>query len=641
MIQCQICQVTNDEAAQFCRECGGRLQSAPPPAQPSSLAEPDSAQGAGAAPAEPAPKRPRLHSPILGGGGADFEDDEPQSPSFKRVKSGQGGNVPSQSQAGTGGQRRGGLRSPLLGGDVDDMDEEDVVPRGKGFGGGKNKKTEFPHRHHDDDGHDAGQMAAQSGTGGQKSTGARGLRSPLLGGGADDDYDEPAPRGGGQRPTKPGRLRSPILGGGGDDYYDEEVFDEVVEEINDPTVLRSPLLAVRTPKAHAQPQAQAQPQHPQAADRAPMPGQPPLQVQPPMPPQSQPQVQPQMQSQAQPPVMPEPAKAPFVQGPYTQASGGAPNFALSGGPNYQPFPPNPGNSGNAGNIVAPQAPTQQPAYSPPPAPPAPAGFSQEAGQMQPSSQMQQATSDSYSYGYQAPLPPAPSSPATRPNQQALPPNPAAVMPPAPAASNFSAEPEAYTKPSQIPTPGSGSSSSSTASSTSTSAAKPSARATGTKFDAGRGEDDAEEVPKLKGMRGSKLLGDVSDDPIGPLDRRSRFNDRRTTPRGNDRRGTKNTLAALHQDEEPVEDLPVSRGSFASSGSMSGGMSGGGAAPNAMAPLLMATAVIALIAKGYYIASFASKPGVFAANMPATIDQVTTMLVLVGIILFAIKAMQKH
>jgi len=602
--------------------------------QPSqTFAEPQAA-----APTEQAPKRQRLHSPILGGGGADLDEDDAPSPAFKRVKSGQGGGgVSSQSQAGTGGQRRGGLRSPLLGGDLDDMDEEeDIQPRGKGFGGGKNKKTEFPHRHHDDnDGHDPGQMTAQSGTGGQKSTGAKGLRSPLLGGsGGDmDDYDD-APRGG-QRPAgKPGRLRSPILGGGGgDDYYDDEVFEEVAEEINDPTVLRSPLLAVRTPKAHAPNPAQQQQQ--QVKQQAPQPVQPPAQT---------------------PVNVPEPAKAPFVQGPYTQASGGAPNFALSGGPNYQPFPPNPAPS--ASNIAAPQAPSQQPAYSPPPAPPAPPGFGSQpgqpgnpgnpsnpgstgnmpaqAGQMQPSSQMQQpnqmqqATSDSYSYGYQAPLPPAPSAPSTRPNQQALPPNPAAVAPPVVA--------EPYTKSSQIPTPGSGASASASAPASSSLPAptKPSPRATGTKFDADGGE---EEAPKLKGMRGSKLLGDVSDDPIGPLDRRSRFSDRRTETRGNDRRGTKNTLAALHQDDDEADNLPVGRGGYAASGGMSGG--GAPAGSNSMAPLLMATAVIALIAKGYYVASFMGKPGVLAANMPATIDQVTTMLVLVGIILYAMKAMQKH
>ncbi|MBS2005833.1 MAG: hypothetical protein JST01_02255 [Cyanobacteria bacterium SZAS TMP-1] len=596
VIQCQICQVTNEEAAPFCRECGGRLQSAAPP-MPAQAAEPE------AAPQPEPPKRPRLHSPILGGGGDIDEDDSP-APSFKRVKSGQGGSPMSQSQSGTGGQKRGGLRSPLLGGDVDDMDEEDMAPRGKGgfgaFAGGKPKKTEFPHRHSDGDleAHDAG-----ASTGGQKTTGARGgLRSPLLGGGGDDeDYDDQPSAGRAPRPAKPGRLRSPILGGGGDDYYDEEVFDEVVEEIDDPTVLRSPLLAVRTPKAHAAP--------PQG------------------------QQKPQPQAPAPQPAVAE-KSAPFVQGPYTQASGSAPNFALSAGnnanagPNYQPFPPAPGpQPGAAAGIAAPQAPTQAPAYSPPPAPPAPAGMQSQPSQ--PAQSMQNMPSmggDAYNYGYQnpqsqpvqsqsagyqAPLPPAPaaSSPLpTRPNQQALPPNPGAMAP------EFSAEPTPQAPPKASP------------------------KATGTKMDAGVSED---EQPKLKGMRGSKLLGEVSDDPIGPLDRRSRFDDRRTTPRGSDRRGTQSSLAALHKaDEIEADDLPVGRSPY-TGGMSSGGSMGGGSAANPMAPLLMAFAVIALIAKGAYIASFLSKPDVLAANMPATIDQVTTMLVLIGLILFAMKASKKN
>jgi hypothetical protein len=58
----------------------------------------------------------------------------------------------------------------------------------------------------------------------------------------------------------------------------------------------------------------------------------------------------------------------------------------------------------------------------------------------------------------------------------------------------------------------------------------------------------------------------------------------------------------------------------------------------MAPLLMAAAVIALIAKGYYMSSF--KLDILAHNVPGTIDQVASMLVLIGIIMFAMKASQK-
>jgi hypothetical protein len=526
-------------------------------------------------------------------------DEDPPAPSFQRVKSGQTGanHGPDPSQSGTGGQRRGGLRSPLLGGDDDDMDEPDLAPRGKafgGFGGGaKGKKTEFPHRHHDADDHHDGessQSSQSSPAGGQKSTGARGgLRSPLLGGGAGDadysgGYDDDGGRGPGKPQGKSGRLRSPILGGGGGDYYEDEIFDDEVEEINDPTVLRSPLLAVRTPKAHNQPAP--------VVNNSPMPG----------------------PANAPPIPVGEPKAAPFVQGPYTQASGGnAPNFAVKspplptpqqplaqeagnvqGGPNYAAFPPNQANQGNQIGIV-PQAPSQAPAYSPPPAPPAPPGTPAGNGGAG-------ATADGqYNYGvnnaspgYQAPLPkpPLPQSPSASASVPALP-APANSMP----------------LPNQQ--------------------ALPQSRATGTKMPAA---DDGEfssgsgsEQPKARGMRGSKLLGDVSDDPIGPLDRRARFADRRN-------KGTGHSMAAVDDDDQ---DVPFNKGGRPS---MQSNMSS--APANPMAPILMALAVVALLAKGYYMSTYLGSPNLLTTALPATIDQVTSMLVLVGIILFAMKASQK-
>jgi hypothetical protein len=667
VIQCQICQVTNDETAQFCRECGGRLQAPAPPVQASqSFAEPEAAQP------EP-PRRAKLRSPLFGGGGDDIDEEDAPSPSFKRVKSGQTGPNPStSSQSGSGGQRRG-LRSPLLGGDDDDMDEEDVAPKAKtGFGpfqhsNAKQKKTEFPHRHHDEnEGHEAGNSQAanpnQGGAGGQKSTGARGLRSPLLGGGggSDDGYDDDSAGRGKSRPTKPGKLRSPILGGGGggDDYYEDEGFEEAQEQVNDPTALRSPLLAVRTPRSHA-PQSSQAPQQQQA----------------PQAPQAPSPVNQQVNSQAQSPLnmqVPEPKPSPFVQGPYSQAStSNAPNFALAGGPslnpaampsvqagsmptaqaeapyrggpNYQPFPPD---QSSQPSVVAPPAPTQQPAYSPPAAPAAPQNFNQNKSQNQNGAEAQAPQTfspdqDPYSFGlggntfgspapsgvaspapspsasssalaslspgpsaspspsssYQAPLPPAPTASQTRPNQQALPPNPSA---------SATALPE-------MPAPA---------------APKPStARTTGTRFDAA--EIDEPEAPKARGMRGSKLLADVTDDTIGPLDRRSRFADRRSAPRGERRTSPGASDQDAFDDHEPVQTLRG--GSSYSAGA-------GGAAPNPMAPLLMASAVIALICKGYYISSF--KPDVLLHNMPGTIDQGASILVLIAIILFALKSQSR-
>jgi hypothetical protein len=537
------------------------------------------------------------------------------------------------------------------------MDEEDVAPRGKaGFGafqGGRQKKTEFPHRHHDEgDAQDPGHAPGQGNTGGQKNTGARGLRSPLLGGGGggDDSYDDDAPRGGKARPMKPGKLRSPILGGGsgGDDYYDDEVFEEEeLQEINDPTVLRSPLLAVRTPRAH----------HPQ--NQATTNNQPPQPAQRPMAAPEPAQAQANMQA-------PDGKSAPFVQGPYSQAStGNAPNFALAGGPampqapvqvtqadpafrggpNYQPFPPN--QSAQAA-VGAPQAPSQQPAYSPPPAPAAPPGFGQKSNQAGASAPVAVAVApaqDPYAYGlasnlasnlagnptepmpsadptpsaqqpssnYQAPLPPAPSAAAPRPNQPALPPNPSSVSP----SSSATALPSMPKTPGEIPTPNT--------------AKAGSAKATGTKFDAA----DSGEVEAIKhrGMRGSKLLGDVTDDPVGPMDRRSRFNDRRTTPRGSDRRGGSASSLADDDDHdrEPVQTL---RGG--SHANLSGG--GASAAPNPMAPLLMIAALIGIIIKGLYISSF--KMDELMHNLPATIDQVWGIVVLLAIVLFAVKAQSR-
>ncbi|MBU6450838.1 MAG: hypothetical protein KGS72_03600 [Cyanobacteria bacterium REEB67] len=603
VIQCQICQVTNEETAQFCRECGGRLQTPAPVAGHAGASSGFEDAAPPQVTAEP-PKRQRLHSPILGGGTIGDED---PPPSFQRVKSGQSGanHGPDPSQSGTGGQRRGGLRSPLLGGDDDDMDEPDIAPRGKAFGGfgggGKGKKTEFPHRHHDADEHQNAEPSQSSQAGGQKNTGARGgLRSPLLGGGAGDadysgGYDDDAGRGPGKQQGKSGRLRSPILGGGGGDYYEDEIFDDEVEEIDDPTVLRSPLLAVRTPKAHNQPAP--------VVNNSPMPG-------------------PANASIPLPIPVGEPKAAPFVQGPYTQASGGnAPNFAVKnpplpapqqplqqeagnvqGGPNYAAFPPNPGSQGNQIGIV-PQAPSQAPAYSPPPAPAAPPGT--PAGNGNAGS----AADGQYNYGvnnaapgYQAPLPkpPLPQSPSAsasvpalpastssmpRPNQQALPPT------------NFDAGSESSTP----------------------------ARATGTRMPAADQSESGSDMPKARGMRGSKLLGDVSDDPIGPLDRRARFADRRS-------KGTGHSMAAVDDDDQ---DVPFSKGGRSS---MQSGMSS--APANPMAPILMALAVVALLAKGYYMSTYLGNPNLLTTALPATIDQLTSMLVLVGIILFAMKASQK-
>jgi hypothetical protein len=157
----------------------------------------------------------------------------------------------------------------------------------------------------------------------------------------------------------------------------------------------------------------------------------------------------------------------------------------------------------------------------------------------------------------------------------------------------------------------------------------SAKATGTKFDAA--ESDEGGAIKPRGLRGSKLLGDVVDDPVGPMDRRSRFNDRRTTPRGSDRRGGSNVSHLDDDDDHDREPVQTLRGG--SHTTMSGG--GASAAPNPMAPLLMIAAVVGIFIKGYYISTF--KPDVLMNNLPATIDNAWGIVVLLALVLFAVKS----
>jgi hypothetical protein len=202
VINCDICQVANDDALLFCKDCGGRLKR-PTPAPPAEVSPAPVAQ------APQAPK-PKLRSPILGGGSDEDFEDEPVRPAGKgKTKSSKG------------------LRSPMLGGGGDDdFDEPDEQPvkRGKGglrspmLGGGSG----------DDDFDEPEEPSPKRGKGGLRSPilgssgdepqgkpkgrSKGGLRSPILGGAADlddndddDDY-QPAPKGRG--------LRSPILGGG-------------------------------------------------------------------------------------------------------------------------------------------------------------------------------------------------------------------------------------------------------------------------------------------------------------------------------------------------------------------------------------------------------------------------------------------
>jgi hypothetical protein len=331
VIQCQICQVANEDIAQFCKECGGRLTPAKPLiTNPSPLQQAPVQQAA--APAEPQTQpKPKLRSPLFGGGSdADnnFDDDEEVQPSLNKAKG-------------------KGLRSPLLGGaDEDEEPAFEPKPRdaksrgalrspmfgGGGGDGGKNKehKSTFPHRSHDVEAEHEPSPAAKLEPGRHQS---KGLRSPLLGG---DDFDpeagleeEPGMHGkaGGQVKAHH-RLRSPILGAT-DDGYEDEIFDEEVDDVDDPTVLRSPLLAVKTPRAKPAPApAPAPAPVPTQAMPAPAPA--------PMPVQAMPTAMPLQQA---------PAPYPAVPQAFAPNSPSSPPAAPTSAPQYEPRPaPSPSNS---------------------------------------------------------------------------------------------------------------------------------------------------------------------------------------------------------------------------------------------------------------------------------------------------------
>jgi hypothetical protein len=97
------------------------------------------------------------------------------------------------------------------------------------------------------------------------------------------------------------------------------------------------------------------------------------------------------------------------------------------------------------------------------------------------------------------------------------------------------------------------------------------------------------------------------------------------------RPDRRSSAALDIDDD--EDVLAPAMKRASSGA------GGGANP--MAPLLMAAAAFALIAKAYGFIPLLGNPDLFTKNMPYVVDQVSTMAVLLSLIMYAMKASQKR
>jgi hypothetical protein len=191
------------------------------------------AQNSYDAPKAPKTKSGLLRSPLLGGGNAGFEDEnEPIVNSARPAKGAKPSSKPSH------------LRSPLLGGSADDEDdyEEDFPLRDK-----NSDKSAFPHRR------STPLVNAPEPAPGTQPGGRPHLRSPLLQG--DDEFEEGDNFGGNNYqnqapsspPARPAKLHSPLFGkqNGVYDYIDDE---EQAPSVNDnPNALRSPLLASRSP----------------------------------------------------------------------------------------------------------------------------------------------------------------------------------------------------------------------------------------------------------------------------------------------------------------------------------------------------------------------------------------------------------
>jgi hypothetical protein len=167
VIECPVCHVSNDDQARFCLECGQRFS------PPTSARQPG--PGSQAQPPQGIPNNP-ANNPYMDNNSAPGRSPQDENPP-KRPK----------------------LHSPMLQGD--DMDDDYPT----------SVYAEIP---------DRGAKPLGKGKIG-------GLRSPLLGGGDDEDFDEAPPR----SPAKPikgapkgkGGLRSPLLGGADDeDDYEED-----------------------------------------------------------------------------------------------------------------------------------------------------------------------------------------------------------------------------------------------------------------------------------------------------------------------------------------------------------------------------------------------------------------------------------
>lgn len=576
MINCDICQVANDDALLFCKDCGGRLKRPTPapavdispapvvqapqapkpklrspilgggsdedfedePVRPAGKGKTKSSKGLRSPmlggggdddfdePEEHPVKRGKggLRSPMLGGASGDDDSDEPEEPSPKRGKGGLRspilGSSGDEPQAKPKGRSKGGLRSPILGGaaDLDDDDDDDdyqPAPKGRGLRSPILGGGDKHAKHDIEFPHRHTDLPAPEE---HENTGrpgkSRGLRSPLLGG-DDGDFEE-MPSIEAARPhgtSQSGRLRSPILGGGGD-YIDDEYEEEDEAKPDDPTALRSPLLAVRAPRA----------EKPKAEAKAP----------------AQPHQPPAVQQIQQPAPVHQPAPVPQAPLPSPTATGNS----------FTSFDP----SASQTQMAAMPAPNQAPRYQPQPAP--------------------KPTNTNYNLGTPGQtlvnLDPAPAHNFNAP--PAVPPNPPAA-PPAPAAPAKPAAPQADN------------------------------------------QDTGRKLGRSRLLGDSSAAGDDEEDDFStPKDRRGRP-DRRIGQRSG--RRSLDIDSTDNDDDLATPDFPARP-----------------QAANPMAPLVMALVGLALLGKIWYVMTFGLS---FLQSQPQVIaDQLFTAILIIGAMMMALK-----
>ncbi len=205
MIDCPICHVMNEDMARFCAECGQRLTKQSPPTavnEPAPPVKPEAPR-----PAEPQPKPPKLHSPLLGADANDFPTSAGSSsgkPDLSRLR---GTSSPSSSSADTGSGSHMGLRSPLLGGVEPGLREDSHPSSPSASGGHLGLRSPLLGGVDPGQSRDPEPPIARSG---KKAH----LHSPLLEGDDEDVYEDAPPA----RPPGRGKLKSPLLAGDDDDY---------------------------------------------------------------------------------------------------------------------------------------------------------------------------------------------------------------------------------------------------------------------------------------------------------------------------------------------------------------------------------------------------------------------------------------